>query len=266
MDEANHQRWGAVSNLLPGLAAAGAVLAVAGHVGRSTPIPSRRRIPRPLPTAPLDDRPAIKPRRSHSALLARIVAGGGLAWLLGPLPLAIGVVTFIAVSRVRTIARKRRMRREIDRDLPEALDLFVLLLEAGVNDRSVVFEMAHRGPTSTRAAFAQVVDRLDIGQPFAEAIVQLRFGLGTGAVALVDLMSASHRYGLPMAQVVNQLSTEARSARRRHNEALARGLPIKLSFPLVVCTLPSFVLLAIVPAVMAALSTLGSRAWTPPSS
>jgi tight adherence protein C len=177
----------------------------------------------------------------------------------------IGVVAFITIVRVRTIAQHRRARHEIDRDLPEALDLFVLLLEAGVSDRSVVVEMAHRGPTSTRPAFARVADQLNIGQPFAEAIVQLRSELGPGAVALVDLVSASHRYGLPMAQVINQLSTEARSARRRHNEALARRLPVKLSFPLVVCTLPSFVLLAIVPAVMAALSTLGSRSWTPPS-
>jgi len=34
-----------------------------------------------------------------------------------------------------------------------------------------------------------------------------------------------------------------------------------LSFPLVVCTLPSFVLLAIAPAVIAALSSLGGTAW-----
>jgi tight adherence protein C len=36
---------------------------------------------------------------------------------------------------------------------------------------------------------------------------------------------------------------------------------VKLSFPLVVCTLPSFVLLAIVPAMIAALSSLGGSAW-----
>ena len=36
----------------------------------------------------------------------------------------------------------------------------------------------------------------------------------------------------------------------------ARRLPVRLSFPLVVCTLPSFVLLAIAPAVLGALSTL----------
>ena len=36
--------------------------------------------------------------------------------------------------------------------------------------------------------------------------------------------------------------------------------PVKLSFPLVVCTLPSFVLLAIVPAALGAISTLRASA------
>ncbi len=189
------------------------------------------------------------------------VIGLTLAWLLGPLPVMSAVFAVIAIGRLRTITQQRQARHKINRDLPEALDLFVLLLEAGVGTRSVIVEMARRGPVSTRPAFAQVADRLDIGQPFTEAIVPLRTQLGAGAVALVDLVTASHRYGLPMAQVVSQLSTEARAARRRRNEALARALPIKLSFPLVVCTLPSFVLLAIAPAVMAALASLGSNAW-----
>jgi tight adherence protein C len=60
--------------------------------------------------------------------------------------------------------------------------------------------------------------------------------------------------------MLDQLSTEARAARRRLDEADARKLPVRLSFPLVVCTLPSFILLAIAPAVIAALSSLGSSA------
>ena len=64
-----------------------------------------------------------------------------------------------------------------------------------------------------------------------------------------------------MADVLTQLSVETRATRRRLDEAAARALPVKLSFPLVVCTLPSFVLLAIAPAVLAALSSLGNNAW-----
>ena len=64
-----------------------------------------------------------------------------------------------------------------------------------------------------------------------------------------------------MADVLTQLSVETRATRRRLDEAAARSLPVQLSFPLVVCTLPSFVLLAIAPAVLAALSSLSSNDW-----
>ena len=54
--------------------------------------------------------------------------------------------------------------------------------------------------------------------------------------------------------------------RRRLGQAEARRLPVRLSFPLVVCTLPSFVLLAIAPAVLGAISTLrGTRPVRRPS-
>ena len=201
-----------------------------------------------------------QPATSWRSKIAQVASGLALVWLAGPLAALIGIITIVGARRARGITRQRQAQRAIDRDLPEALDLFVLLLEAGVNGRDVVILMAQRGPVSTRPGFAHVADRLDIGQPFGEAVVQLRT-LGPGAIALVDVLIASHRYGLPMTHVVSQLSTEARAARRRRDEAQARALPVKLSFPLVVCTLPSFVLLAIAPAVMAALSSLSSNGW-----
>ena len=69
-------------------------------------------------------------------------------------------------------------------------------------------------------------------------------------------MATADREGLPLAPVLDRLAADARSSRRRLGEAAARRLPVRLSFPLVACTLPAFVLLAIAPAVIGALSTL----------
>jgi hypothetical protein len=65
---------------------------------------------------------------------------------------------------------------------------------------------------------------------------------------------------LPLTPVLDRLTDEANAGRRRAGEAAARRLPVRLSFPLVVCTLPSFVLLAIAPAVLGALSTVRGSA------
>ena len=66
--------------------------------------------------------------------------------------------------------------------------------------------------------------------------------------------------GLALAPVLDRLAHDARAARRRQGESAARKLPVRLSFPLVACTLPAFVLLALAPALLGALSTLRGSA------
>ena len=60
---------------------------------------------------------------------------------------------------------------------------------------------------------------------------------------------------MPIAPVLERLAEEARSERRRAADAAARQLPVRLAAPLVVCTLPAFVLLAIVPLLIGAFSS-----------
>jgi len=101
-----------------------------------------------------------------------------------------------------------------------------------------------------------IINRLDRGEPFAEAVRALPERLGVGMVAFADLIAGADRYGVPVGPVLESLAADVRATRRRLDEADARRLPVRLSFPLVICTLPSFVLLAIAPALIAALSSL----------
>lgn len=227
--------------------------------------PARPPIRRPTDSTTTIDPDPDPPRRRRTGppptvvgLLVALIFATALG---GPV---IGLVVICATAGAqptRSVLDRRRSQVAVQRDLPEALDHFVLLLQAGATPRHAIAELAHRGPASTRSGFAHVVDQLERGHPLSEAITALRAHLGHGSAALVDLVAGSDRSGLPMAAVITELSNESRAARRRRNDAAARALPVKLSFPLVVCTLPSFVLLAIAPAVMAALSSLGSNAW-----
>jgi len=58
------------------------------------------------------------------------------------------------------------------------------------------------------------------------------------------------------AEIAGWQNGVARQQRRRDSDAAARELPVRLAVPLVLCTLPSFVLLAIVPLLLGALSSL----------
>jgi tight adherence protein C len=80
--------------------------------------------------------------------------------------------------------------------------------------------------------------------------------LGAPAQPVLDVLASAERYGQPLAPALERVSTEGRLERQRHNDLLARQLPVRLAFPLVCCTLPSFVLLTIAPLLAAALPSL----------
>lgn len=159
-----------------------------------------------------------------------------------------------------TTLRGRRRVTAVD-DLPDLFELIVIGVRAGATPAAALALAAHSAPETVRPIVDEVTHRLRRGQRLADALVAFPERLGHEATGFVDALATADRYGLPIGPVLDRLGDDIRGERRRRAERHARTLPIKLSFPLVVCTLPSFVLLAIVPAVLGALSTL--RGTTP---
>jgi tight adherence protein C len=189
-----------------------------------------------------------------------------LAVVMGTLmvgPLAVGAIAASALTmrRLAPLRAARRRGAAVQRELADAMDLLVLGVRAGLTPVQAVRDVATASGVSVGAAFAEVVRRTERGHPFADALAALPERLGPSAAALADVIATSDRNGLPLGPMLDQLTIEIRAARRRIDQIEARKLPVRLSFPLVACTLPSFVLLAIAPAVIAALSSLGERAW-----
>lgn len=231
-----------------GVASVGAVLAL-GAVARRGPIARR----------PAADPRFETPRRvvptAFAFVLAAVLLAASVAVLgVGP-SVGVGGVVALAVTRRRRSAKVRR-RHDIERSFPDAVELLVLCLHAGRSPVQAIHELAVRAPTATRPGFVAVVGRLGRGAGLADALGALPATLGPCAREVASSIAAADREGLALAPVLDRLAAEARAARRRHGDADARKLPVRLSFPLVVCTLPSFVLLALAPAVIGALSTL----------
>ena len=76
---------------------------------------------------------------------------------------------------------------------------------------------------------------------------------------LADALRTSARLGTPAAPALARLATEVRADVRRRAEARARTVPVRLCFPLVLCVLPAFALLTVVPVVLSGLRTLSLR-------
>jgi tight adherence protein C len=245
----------AIGPMLGPMLAAAAALTV-GAISRPTATRPPRTIP---PSTP----PILRARRAHRGWSIVGVSGtAALAALaIGPLLVAIIGLAIVVLRRLAPMRAARRRRDDIERELPEAMDLLVLSVRAGLTPFQAVRELAASSEPLVGDAFAEVVRRTERGQPFADALAALPERLGPSAAALADVIATSDRHGLALGPVLDQLTIEIRAARRQLDQAAARKLPVRLSFPLVTCTLPSFVLLAIAPAVIAALSSLGGTAW-----
>ena len=172
---------------------------------------------------------------------------------------ASGAATLIVISiwqHTASARRSARATRQISVGYPDALDLLVLSIRAGYIPAQAIIEITPFLPPALRAAFVAVDEAMRSGSRFAEALQELHLRLGPIAQPLTDSLSSADRYGLPLAPVLERLAFEARQHRRREADATARELPVRLSVPLVLCTLPSFVLLAVVPLLLGALSSL----------
>lgn len=214
------------------------------------------------PLDPLDSRDRSVSRRHHRFVTAVSLIGlVSFVALIDPL-LAIGaIVVAFAWARLRSVVATRRQRRAIEHSWPDAIEMLVLIVHAGMTPHQAIEVLADRAPEPTRFAFVEVARRVNLGATLADALTALPELLGSGASAVADTLAIAERHGAPIARTLEQLGVDVRERRRRHAEAHARTLPVKMSFPLVMCTLPAFVLISIVPAVLAALRSLGGSGF-----
>lgn len=176
------------------------------------------------------------------------------------------LVAALVVARLPHVRRARAAatsRRHIEHDLPDAIDHLVVLIRSGLTPTQAVPELAANGPATWRPAWQAAADALAHGQRFVDAIGRLVDRAGPAARTIVDTLVAADHFGQPLAPALDRLAAEGQAARRRIADISARQLPVRLSFPLVCCTLPAFVLLTVAPLIAGAVSSLHTRGASP---
>lgn len=141
--------------------------------------------------------------------------------------------------------RRRVDVRDAVEQLPGALEFLAVALDAGQPMVRAVEAVAavSRAPTGT--VLAEVAARLALGQTPQDAWAQLRGDPVWGRVA-ADVARAE-RSGTALADLLRIHADDAR--RERDDEALkaARKVGVKSVIPLMLCFLPAFILVGVVP-------------------
>ena len=253
-----------------GLAAliAALVMLAAFDGGATTGRAARRRLSgtdRPVGTAPRRTMAAVGRRLSTGAaepedealvgVLALATAAAAVAF--GP---AAGLLLLLAalgavVARQRSSRRRRAL--QVDRCLPEVIDLLGLVVGAGRSTVSALSDISSRVAEPFRSELSAVVRRTAAGESFVESMRGLRDSLGPSVSSVVYAVTAAEIDGTPLRPALQRAADEAHRRRRVRAQEAARRVPVLMLFPLVFCVLPAFCLLTVVPLLVGTISDLG---------
>jgi tight adherence protein C len=195
-----------------------------------------------------------------------LLIGVALPLLLhaGPLPL-IGFVAIFAVGGYFTpnmfIYQLGYNRTEqVRRDLPDALDLLTISVEAGLAFDAGLSQVARNTTGPLAEEFFRVLQEMQIGLGRAEAMRSL--GERTDVPELrsfVTSMVQADAFGIPIAQVLRVQAKDLRIKRTQRAEELAQKVPVKILFPLIFCILPALFVVILGPAAIQIFHSFGNR-------
>ena len=177
-------------------------------------------------------------------------------------PLLIGVsgLGFILPRFVlKRMIRDRQQRIRLA--LPDALDLTVICVEAGLAlDQALmrVGQDLHHAHPDLSDEFHLVNLEMRAGKPRAEALRNLVDRTGVDDIrSLVGTLIQTDRFGTSIAQALRVHSDSLRTERRQRAEEQAAKTTIKMVPPLVIFVLPSIIFVTIGPAVIELIRQLG---------
>lgn len=168
-------------------------------------------------------------------------------------------VGFIAPSG--TVERMARLRGErMENEFPDALDLMVVCVEAGLGMEASFLRVGEEVEAShplISHQFDLVSQELRAGRSRAEALRNLGERAGAGPVrSFSALMIQTDSLGGSVAQTLRTYSQELRQTRLLKAEEKALRIPVLLTIPLVACMLPVIIGALMLPAGLEIADTL----------
>jgi tight adherence protein C len=185
-----------------------------------------------------------------------------LFWLTGSSPsmiklyfsLVIAAALGLYLPNIFIRAKADRRQRALTNAFPDALDLMLVCVEAGLGLEAafsrVGMEMTSSHPLLAEQ-FGAVVLELRAGRSHEDALRRMADRAGADDIrAFCTLLIQSTKLGSSISQTLRTYASEMREKRRMRAEEKAHRLPVLISIPLVACMLPTMIGVLMLPAVI----------------
>lgn len=151
-------------------------------------------------------------------------------------------------------AMARNRQKEIQRTLPDVMDLLTISVEAGLGFDAALAQVVKNVPGALSHEIGRLLQEMQIGVSRADAFRHLSDRTDVDDLrAFVLSMIQADLFGVSIANVLRAQSHEQRQKRRQRAEEIAMKIPVKIVFPLIFCVLPALFIVILGPGVIKAI-------------
>lgn len=199
-----------------------------------------------------------------SARVGCVIAGALIGIIVFPVfggprgaaALGLCLVLGLIAPQVWLMAKRRAWRDEIDRQLPDALDLLVICVSAGQSFDSALRTVSVRMEGALADGFKQVVDEAAYSSR-SEALLRFsdRAEVSSLTIFVASLVQAE-RTGARIVDILREQAASVRRGRRLKVEEKANQLAAKMLIPMILFIFPTLVIMMLAPVVPLILEAL----------
>lgn len=183
-------------------------------------------------------------------VLIGVATASPLGWMLG---VALTVLGWFA-PEIFLHGRAGERRKAIDAALADTLDQLTIAVEAGLGFEAALSRIVHNGRGPLADELGRALQAMQLGVTRRDAYRAL-----ADRVQLPDLdrfvraIIQADAYGVPISTVLRIQSDEVRMRRRQRLEEQAMKIPVKMTFPLMLCLMPVLFIMILGPVIINAM-------------
>ncbi|MBT3188793.1 MAG: type II secretion system F family protein [Anaerolineae bacterium] len=142
-----------------------------------------------------------------------------------------------------------RRQKEIQKAMPDALDLLTICVEAGLGFDAAMSKVSEKWDNELSLSFARAIREVQLGKLRRDALKDMSDRIGIAEMtSFIAAVIQSEQLGVSMAKVLRIQSEQMRIKRRQRAEEEAHKAPVKMIIPMAFLTFPSIFIVLLAPA------------------
>jgi tight adherence protein C len=184
---------------------------------------------------------------------------GGLSATMLLIPVGLGGFGFV-LPGVWLDRKVKARKKEIQKSLPDAIDLLSISVESGLGFDPALMRVAEKWDNALTREFARVLSEMRIGKARREALREMSERVDDDSLTtFVSSVIQADQLGVPITQVLRIQSEALRVKRRQRAEELAHKAPIKMLIPIAFLIFPAMFVVILGPAIPRLVEVFGNQ-------